>query len=238
MLSGPNKYNVMGELTLPTKALWANSTLQKRLTRGFRPHSDQTKKVTFRANCLFLGQIVIFRANCFRPPPPPVKCLPVRIWPSTSGFTVISQVLSECWLVDLVQWPVGPFYLSLPPWLRPSVTPLKLCKIRNVKRRIFWHFWMSSEIISFLIKKWTCATNRGLIVRGVTRGARGAQIPWRRVTMGVPNHCGSLKSPNNVTSTFFNRVHLLPKDVRFEHGGAKLTSSPGRHLTSLCPCVS
>jgi len=26
-------------------------------------------------------------------------------------------------------------------------------KLRNVKRRIFWRFWMSSEIISFLIKK-------------------------------------------------------------------------------------
>jgi len=29
---------------------------------------DQTKKVSFRANCLFLGQIVIFRATFFRPP--------------------------------------------------------------------------------------------------------------------------------------------------------------------------
>jgi len=31
-------------------------------------------------------------------------------------------------------------------------------------------------------------------------------------------------------------VHLLPKDLRFSHGGAKLTSCPGRHLTSLRPC--
>jgi len=28
---------------------------------------------------------------------------------------------------------------------------------------------------------------------------------------------------------------LLPKDLRFEHRGAKLASYPGRHLTSLRP---
>ena len=31
---------------------------------------------------------------------------------------------SECWLVSPVQWPVGSFYLSLPPWLKPLVPPL------------------------------------------------------------------------------------------------------------------
>jgi len=79
-----------------------------------------------------------------------------------------------------------------------------------------------------------------IMIEGVTRGARGAQFPGRRITMGAPNYCGrrrmtarSPKSPNIVTSTFFNTVHLLPKDLRFEHGGAKLASCPGRHLTSL-----
>jgi len=48
---------------------------------------------------------------------------------------------------------------------------------------------------------------------------------------------GAPKSPNNVTSTFFNRVHLLPKDIKFEHGSAKLASCPGRHLASLRPWV-
>jgi len=37
------------------------------------------------------------------------------------------------------------------------------------------------------------------------------------------------KSPKNVTSTFFNTVHLLPKDSRFEHGGA----APGLFLASV-----
>jgi len=46
------------------------------------------------------------------------------------------------------------------------------------------------------------------------------------------------KSPNNVTSTFFNTVYLVPEDLRFEYGGAKLAFCPGHHLTSLRPCVS
>jgi len=33
------------------------------------------------------------------------------------------------------------------------VTDCSYAKIRNVKRKIFWHFSMSSEIISFLMKK-------------------------------------------------------------------------------------
>jgi len=35
------------------------------------------------------------------------------------------------------------------------------------------------------------------------------------------------KNPNNVTSIFFNTVHLIPKDLSFEHGGAKLALAPG-----------
>ena len=53
----------------------------------------------------------------------------------------------------------------------------------------------------------------------------------------VPNHSGGAKNPNNVTRTFFNTVHLLPEDLRFENGGAKLASCPGRHLTLSPPTV-
>ena len=74
-------------------------------------------------------------------------------------------------------------------------------------------------------------SNGDRTVRGVTRGARGAQFPGRRMTAGAP------ESPNNFASTFFNAVHLLPKGLRFEHGGAKRTSCPGRRLTSLRPCA-
>jgi len=55
--------------------------------------------------------------------------------------------------------------------------------------------------------------------------------------MGALNHCGGAellmeapKSPNNVTSTFFNTVNLPSKDLRltigapnFDHGGAGST---------------
>jgi len=55
--------------------------------------------------------------------------------------------------------------------------------------------------------------------RGVTTGGKGGILPGRQVNMGVPNHCGRApKCPNNVTSTFFNTVDLLPKKLRFEHG--------------------
>jgi len=63
--------------------------------------------------------------------------------------------------------------------------------------------------------------------RGVTSGARGGNSPggeslwWRQITKSLR---GARKSPNSVTSTFFNTVHLLPKDLSFEHGDAKLAS--------------
>jgi len=37
-------------------------------------------------------------------------------------------------------------------------------------------------------------------------------------------------------SQILSSIHLLPKDLRFEHRGAKPLSCPGRHLASLCPC--
>jgi len=41
----------------------------------------------------------------------------------------------------------------------------------------------------------------------------------REHNSGAPNQRGGArKSPNNVTSTFFNTVHLLPEDLGFEHG--------------------
>jgi len=62
---------------------------------------------------------------------------------------------------------------------------------------------------------------------------------WKGGTMPrAPKHCGEPKSHNNVTSSFFKIVHLLPKDLRFEHGGAKHVSCPRRHLTSLRSCTS
>jgi len=68
--------------------------------------------------------------------------------------------------------------------------------------------------------------------QGPNKGGKGGTIPR------VSNHCGRApKSLNNVTSTFFNTIHMLPKELRFEHGSAQLASCPGRHVTSLCPCL-
>jgi len=67
---------------------------------------------------------------------------------------------------------------------------------------------------------------------------KGAQLPGPRITLGALNDCGAPKNPNNVTRTFFNTVHFLPEDLRFENGGAKLASCPERHLASLRPCQS
>ena len=61
--------------------------------------------------------------------------------------------------------------------------------------------------------------------RGVTWGDCGGAESLRRAP----------KTPNNVTSTFFNTVHLLVNDLSFQHLGATLTSCPGCYLTLLHP---
>jgi len=66
------------------------------------------------------------------------------------------------------------------------------------------------------------------VIRGITTGGQGAQLPGRRMTAG-----GAEKSQQ--CHKYFNAIHLLPKDLMFEHGSAKLPSCPGRHLTSLRP---
>jgi len=62
-------------------------------------------------------------------------------------------------------------------------------------------------------------------------GTRGARFSGRRITVGM------LKSHNNVTSTSFSTVHLILKDLKVEHGGAKLASCPGHLLTTLPTCT-
>jgi len=59
---------------------------------------------------------------------------------------------------------------------------------------------------------------------------------WK-VERNSPNHYegaewlqGASKGTNNVTVMNFNAVHMLPTDLRFEHGGAKHASCPGCHL--------
>ena len=56
--------------------------------------------------------------------------------------------------------------------------------------------------------------------RGVTRVAWGARFPGRQITIGEP------KRPNNVISYLSNTLHLLPKDLRFEHESPNLLFTP------------
>jgi len=66
---------------------------------------------------------------------------------------------------------------------------------------------------------------------GAQRGGRRAQFP------GAESLRERWKAPTMSPVPFFNTEHLLPKDLRFEHEGAKLASCPGRHLASLRPWV-
>ena len=62
---------------------------------------------------------------------------------------------------------------------------------------------------------------RGLRNQGRNEGGEGGTIPHApNPYRGAKSLRGAPKTPNNVTITFFKTVHLLPKDIRFEHGGA------------------
>jgi len=68
----------------------------------------------------------------------------------------------------------------------------------------------------------------------LTDGEKHARRAYRE---GCKGGTIATKSPNNVASASFNTAHLFQKDLRFEHEGAKLASCPGRHLTSVHPCM-
>jgi len=121
-----------------------------------------------------------------------------------------------------------------------------LCTTRLLHKLRLWNpnfrlrlqsFWpqFRPNIWTFLvpiIKNCLGSSSKALLwlTEGHRQGCNeGAQMPERRLTMGAP------KCPNIVASTFFNAVHLLPKELRFEYGGAKPVYCPGRHLTSLRP---
>ena len=72
------------------------------------------------------------------------------------------------------------------------------------------------------------------------RGLPNSGVTWGKVGHNSPGaeslRCGNClrvapKSPSNAKRTFFNTVNLLAKDLRFEHGGAKLASCHVRYLT-------
>jgi len=75
------------------------------------------------------------------------------------------------------------------------------------------------------------------------RSARGAQFPGRWITAGgyewlrgATNDCGGRRKVATMSQVLSSIQYIcFQKDHRIEHGGAKLASCPGRHLTSLRP---
>jgi len=74
-------------------------------------------------------------------------------------------------------------------------------------------------------------------MQGRNEGVKGARFSGCRIIMGAPNHCGGRRNVSTMSQVLSSTAYLLPKDLRFEHGGAKLVSCSGRHLTSLRPCA-
>ena len=72
-------------------------------------------------------------------------------------------------------------------------------------------------MVSFLFRKLF------VLNKGVTRKGKGAQLPGRWITVGAAASLqGVPKIPKIVASTSFNTVHLLPTDLRLEHGAPYL----------------
>jgi len=63
------------------------------------------------------------------------------------------------------------------------------------------------------------------------RGGKGSQFPGRRIT------AGDTKKSRKYHKYFLQYSTLLPKHLGFEHGGTKVASYHGRHLTSLHPAT-
>ena len=101
----------------------------------------------------------------------------------------------------------------------------KIADVRGIEVNdvLTWRFVYFQKMFRYLLHN----------TRDVTRGQGGT-------ISRPPNHYGGAKSHSNVITTFFKAVglHLLPKDLRSEHGRAKLVSFPRRHLTSLRSCTS
>ena len=78
---------------------------------------------------------------------------------------------------------------------------------------------------SHRVYEWIASQGR----RGGHNSPGAGSLLRRRMTAGDAK---CLLGPPKIPNT----VHFLPKDLTFEHGGAKLAFCPGRSLTSLHPC--
>ena len=70
------------------------------------------------------------------------------------------------------------------------------------------------------------------------RGQGGAITRGPSHYGGAKSLRGAPKSPTNVTSTSFNTVHLLPKELRFEHGGRQTCFLPRAPSNLVAPLIT
>ena len=90
--------------------------------------------------------------------------------------------------------------------------------------------------------------NQRADVQGRNEGVNNfpyAESLWGAESLrGAPDNCGRRRKAPTMSQVLFNRVDLLPKDLRFEHGGAKMPWALSTLITprtnvapSLRPCL-
>jgi len=63
--------------------------------------------------------------------------------------------------------------------------------------------------------------------QGRNEGAKGAQFPGCRVTMGAPNHRGGAENVPTMSQVLSSMQYICFRKTNFEQGGAKRASCPG-----------
>jgi len=106
-----------------------------------------------------------------------------------------------------------------------SETKTAWCIYNTCKHAPYWDSQCGRHCTQREILRFSKNVSVRTVYKTTRRSAtRGHKSPGAESLRAAP------KSPNNDTNTFFNTVLLLPKELRFEHGGAKLASCPRSHL--------
>ena len=133
-------------------------------------------------------------------------CIEAHYWYVSEFLWFVTVILhiSDTTVPQLAYWPIGNF-------LHPCESHLHSPVLRTRIIRALPPLQHHCHI--YVVETQTC-------LQGRNEGGQGDTIPR------APNHYGGAeslrrapKSPNNVTNTFFNTAHLLPKDSGSNTGG-------------------
>jgi len=92
MPSVPNKMQRYRRIDVTYEAVINKFNYTEQINKRFKAQFGLNKKVSFRANCLFLEQIVIFSVNFFRPAPSKMPSrTPMLLWQSKAFFFFFCQ---------------------------------------------------------------------------------------------------------------------------------------------------